>query len=132
MKAAKRFKTQERERERERKRERNEVSKEKSLRKRNKKIVSKKKLLMHHLTVILILLLKNISSEIIHPDVVFNAMNDEVSSISSQIVKQIEVIPELVLFLIMLSWLTRLIDSVISRRQEEQRKHCFLKGAFKV
>ena len=132
MKAAKRVKTQERERETERERERNEVRKAKSLRKRNKKIASKKKLLMHHLKVILILLLKNISSEIIHPDVVFNAMNDEVSSISSQIVKQIEVIPELVLFLIKLSWLTRLIDSVISRRQEEQRKHCFLKGALKV
>ena len=38
---------------------------------------------MHHLKVILTLLLKNISSEIIHADVVVNAINDEVSSISS-------------------------------------------------
>ena len=49
---------------------------------------------MHHLKVMLILLLKNTSSEIIHPDVVVNAMNDEVSWISSQIVEQIEGIPE--------------------------------------
>ena len=45
----------------------------------------------------LILLLKNISSEIIRSDAVVNAMNDEVSSVSSQIVEQIEVIPEVVL-----------------------------------
>ena len=45
----------------------------------------------------LILLLKNISSKIIHSDAVVNAMDDEVSSVSSQIVEQIEVIPEVVL-----------------------------------
>ena len=71
MKATKRFNTKER--------EKNQVSKGKSLRKWNKKIASRKKLLMHHLKVMLILLLKNTSSEIIHPDVVVNAMNDEVS-----------------------------------------------------
>ena len=38
---------------------------------------------MHHLKVILILLLKIISSEIILADIVVNAVNDEVSSISS-------------------------------------------------
>ena len=43
------------------------------------------------------LLLKNISSEIIHADVAVNAMNDEVSSISFQIVEQIEVILEVTL-----------------------------------
>ena len=86
MKATKRFNTKER--------EKNRVSKGKSLRKWNKKIASRKKLLMHHLKVILILLLKNTSSKIIHPDVVVNAVNDEVSSISSQIVEQIEGIPE--------------------------------------
>ena len=48
-------------------------------------------------------------------------MNDEVSSISSQIVKQIQVIPEAVL-----SKVSKLIDSVISRRQGEQRKHGLL------
>ena len=36
-----------------------------------------------HLKVILTLLLKNISSEVIHADVVVNAMNDKISSISS-------------------------------------------------
>ena len=76
---------------------------------------------MHHLKVILILLLKNISSEIIHPDVVVNAMNDQVSSISSQIVEQIEVIPE-----VALSKVSKLIDPVISRRQGKQRKHGFI------
>ena len=65
--------------------------------------------------VILILLLKNILLEIIHPEVVVNAMNDKVSSISSQIIEQIEVIPEVVL-----SKESKLIDSVISRRQGEQ------------
>ena len=56
-------------------------------------------------------------------------MNDEVSSISSQIVKQIQVIPEAVL-----SKVSRLIDSVISRRQGEQRKHSLLvkKGLYKI
>ena len=37
----------------------------------------------YHLKVILTLLLKNISSEVIHGDVVVNAMNDKISSISS-------------------------------------------------
>ena len=67
--------------------------------------------MMHHLKVILILLLKNISSEIIHPDVAANAMNDEAPSISSQIVEQSEVIPE-----VDLSKVSKLIDSVIGRR----------------
>ena len=53
----------------------------------NKKSVLWKNLLMNHLKVKLILLLKNISSEIIHADVVVNAMNDEVSSICSKIVE---------------------------------------------
>ena len=44
-------------------------------------------------------------------------MNDEVSSISSQIVEQIEVIPEVVL-----SEVSKLIDSVMSNRQGDQRK----------
>ena len=64
MKAAKRFKTQER--------ERNQVGHEKGLRKKNKKSISRKKLLMDHLKVILILLLKNISSDILLTDVVVN------------------------------------------------------------
>ena len=77
----------------------------------------------------LILLLKNISSEIIHSDVVVNAMNDEVSSVSSQTVEQIEVIPEVVL-----SKVSKLIGSVRSWRQREQRKHGFLekKGLHKI
>ena len=58
-----------------RERERNQVSEKRSLRKRNKKIALRKKFFMHHLKVILILLLENISSEIIHPDVVITAMN---------------------------------------------------------
>ena len=67
MKAAKRFKTHEREK------ERNQVGKEKSLRKKNEKSVWRKKLLMHYLKIILLtLLLKNISSEILHADVVGN------------------------------------------------------------
>ena len=45
------------------------------------------------------------------------SMNDEVSSISSQIVKQIEVIPEVVL-----SEVSKLNDSVISKRLGDQRK----------
>ena len=48
-------------------------------------------------------------------------MNDEASSISSQIVEQIEVIPEVVL-----SKVFKVIDSVIRRRQGEKRKHGFL------
>ena len=77
----------------------------------------------------LILLLKNISSEIIHSDSVVNAMNDEVSSVSSQIVEQIEVIPEVVL-----SKVSKLIGSVRSWRQREQSKHGFLekKGLHKI
>ena len=45
------------------------------------------------------------------------SMNDEVSSISSQIVEQIEFIPEVVL-----SEVSKLIDSVIGKRQGDQRK----------
>ena len=45
------------------------------------------------------------------------SMNDEVSSISSQIVEQIEVIPEVVL-----SEVSKLIDSVMCQRQGDQRK----------
>ena len=44
-------------------------------------------------------------------------MNDVVSSISSQIVEQIEAIPEAVL-----SKVSKLIDSVMSKRQGDQRK----------
>ena len=47
------------------------------------------------------------------------SMNDEVASISSQF--SIEVIPELVL-----RELFKLIDSVISKGQEDQRKQSFL------
>ena len=45
------------------------------------------------------------------------SMNDEVSSVTSQIVKQTEVIPEAAL-----SKVSKLIDSVMSKRQEDQRK----------
>ena len=72
---------------------------------------------MHHLKVILILLLKNI---IIHADVVVSAMNDEVSAISSQIVEQIEVILEIVL-----SEVSKLIDSVMSMRKGRPEKPQF-------
>ena len=74
-------------------------------------------------------MLKNISSEIIRSDAVVNAMNDEVSSVSSQIVEQIEVIPEVVLWKV-----SKLIGSVRSWRQREQRKHGFLekKGLHKI
>ena len=72
---------------------------------------------MHHLKVILILLLKNI---IIHADVVVSAMNDEVSAISSQIVEQIEVILEIVL-----SEVSKLIDSVMSMRKGRPKKPQF-------
>ena len=44
-------------------------------------------------------------------------MNDEVSSISSQFVEQTEVIPEVVF-----SEVSKLIDSVMSKRQGDQRK----------
>ena len=77
MKAAKSFKTQE---------EINWPGK-KSEKKENRT----KKGLMDHFKVISILLLKNISSEITHANFVVNAMNDEVSSISPQLVEQIEV-----------------------------------------
>ena len=52
---------------------------------------------MQHLKVMLILLLRNISSEIIHADDVVHAMNDEISQTSSQIVKKIEAILEVIL-----------------------------------
>ena len=125
MKAAKIFKTQERERERERRREKNQAGKEKRLRKKNKKKktkknVSRKKLLMYHLKVILILWLKNISSEIIHADVVLIGINDAITSISSRIVEQIEVIPESVL-----SKVSKLINSVMSKKLGDQRKLSF-------
>ena len=45
------------------------------------------------------------------------SMNDEVSLISSQIVEQIEVTPEVVL-----SEVSKLIDSVISKGQRDQSK----------
>ena len=45
------------------------------------------------------------------------SMNDEVSSISSQIVEQIEVITEVVL-----SEASKLIDSVMNKRQGDQSK----------
>ena len=49
------------------------------------------------------------------------SMNNEVSSISPQIVKHIVVIPEVVL-----SEASKLTDSVISNRKGGQRKHCFV------
>ena len=57
------------------------------------------------------------------------SMNDEVLWIYSQIVKKIEVIPEAVL-----SEVSTLIDSVMSKGQEEQKKHSFLdnKGLHKI
>ena len=73
---------------------------------------------MHYLKVILILLLKNISSEVVHlynyTDLVVNAMNDEVSSISSQIDEQIKVLLEAVL-----SKVSKLVQSLMSMTQEE-------------
>ena len=73
---------------------------------------------MHHFKVILILLLKNISSENIHlynyTDVVVNATNDEVSSISCQIDEQIKVLLEAVL-----SKVSKLVQSLMSMTQEE-------------
>ena len=88
---------------------------------------------MHHLKVILTLLLKNISSEIIHADVVVNAINDEVSSISSissisaHIAEQI--FPESVL-----SEESKPINSVMCKRQGNQGKLSFLeeKGLRKI
>ena len=47
----------------------------------------------------------------------FLSMNDEVSSVSSEIVEQIELIPKLDL-----SEVCKLIDSVMSKRQGHQRK----------
>ena len=47
-------------------------------------------------------------------------MNDEVSLISSQIVAQIEVVPKVVL-----SEVSKLIDSVMSKRQGDQRKQFY-------
>ena len=45
------------------------------------------------------------------------SINDEVSSISSQIVEQIQIIPEAVL-----SEVSKLIDSLMSNKQGDQRK----------
>ena len=131
MKAAKRFMPQERETEREGEREgeRNQFSKKKSVRKKTKKSVSRKKLLMHHLKVILMPLLKDISSEIIHAHVAANAMNNELLSIYSQTVEQIEVISEVVL-----SNVSKLIDSEIPRDKETKGNKIFLrkKGLHKI
>ena len=75
---------------------------------------------MYHLKVILILWLKNISSEIIHADVVLIGINDAITSISSRIVEQIEVIPESVL-----SKVSKLINSMMSKKLGDQRKLSF-------
>ena len=121
MKAAKRFKTQEREKEREKSSWQGEKTEEKEQKKKKtKKNVSRKKLLMYHLKVILILWLKNISSEIIHADVVLIGINDAITSISSRIVEQIEVIPESVL-----SKVSKLINSMMSKKLGDQRKLSF-------
>ena len=56
----------------EKERERNQVGKEKSLRKKNKKSFSMKKLLMEHLKLKLTLLFKNILWEIIHAYIIVN------------------------------------------------------------
>ena len=123
MKAAKRFKTQEREKEREKSSWQGEKTEEKEQQqKKNKqnKNVSRKKLLMYHLKVILILWLKNISSEIIHADVVLIGINDAITSISSRIVEQIEVIPESVL-----PKVSKLINSMMSKKLGDQRKLSF-------
>ena len=57
------------------------------------------------------------------------SMNDKMSSISFQTVEQIEVIPEIVLLQV-----SKLIDSVKSKRQEGQRPNSFLekKGLHKI
>ena len=88
MKAVKRFKTQEK--------SIWQGVRKKSEEKKQKSVL-RKKLQLRHLKVILILLLRNMSSEIIHADVVVNEINDKMSSISSQIAEQIEVILEVVL-----------------------------------
>ena len=119
MKAAKRFKTQEREKERKKSSWQGEKTEEKE-QKKSKKNVSRKKLMMYHLKVILILWLKNISSEIIHADVVLIGINDAITSISSRIVEQIEVIPESVL-----SKVSKLINSMMSKKLGDQRKLSF-------
>ena len=125
MKAAKIFKTQEREREKEREKsswqgEKTEEKEQQQKKNKQKKNVSRKKLLMYHLKVILILWLKNISSEIIHADVVLIGINDAITSISSRIVEQIEVIPESVL-----SKVSKLINSMMSKKLGDQRKLSF-------
>ena len=88
MRAVKRFKTQEK--------SIWQGVRKKSEEKKQKSVL-RKKLQLRHLKVILILLLRNMSSEIIHADVVVNEINDKMSSISSQIAEQIEVILEVVL-----------------------------------
>ena len=123
MKAAKRFKTQEREKEREKSSwqgEKTEEKEQQQKKNKQKKNVSRKKLFMYHLKVILILWLKNISSEIIHADVVLIGINDAITSISSRIVEQIEVIPESVL-----SKVPKLINSMMSKKLGDQRKLSF-------
>ena len=119
MKAAKRFKTQEREKERKKSSWQGEKTEEKE-QKKSKKNVSRKKLMMYHLKVILILWLKNISSEIMHADVVLIGINDAITSISSRIVEQIEVIPESVL-----PKVSKLINSMMSKKLGDQRKLSF-------
>ena len=114
MKAAKRFKTQEREKEREKSSWQGEKTEEKEQQKKN---VSRKILLMYHLKVILILWLKNISSEVIHADVVLIGTNDAITSVSSRILEEIEVIHESVL-----SKVSKLINSMMSKKLGDQRK----------
>ena len=70
MKAAKRFKTQER--------EKNQVCKEKSLMKKNKKNVSRKKLLMLHLKVMLF------SINDVIPEVVLSEVSKLIDSVTSK------------------------------------------------
>ena len=118
MKAAKRFKTQEREKEREKSSWQGEKTEEKE--QKQEKNASRMKLLIYHLKVILILWLKNISSEIIHADVVLIGINDAITSISSRIVKQIKDIPESVL-----SKTSKLINSMMSKKLGDQRKLSF-------
>ena len=83
IKAAKRFKTQEKSSWQGKKSEEKEKNR-----------VLRKELLMQHLKVMLIL---KFSSETIHADDVVHAMNDEISQTSLQIVKQIEAILEVIL-----------------------------------
>ena len=84
---------------------------------------------MHHLKVILLPLLKDISSEIIHPHVAVNAMNNKLLSIYSQTVEQTEVISE-----VALSDVSKLIDSEIPRDKETKGNKIFLrkKGLQKI